>query len=315
MALCGVSKLEDGCLVAGITPNESVHEVAGCRVVSKSINRKWSIGTLSTLYEVGSTIQLAHIDQVTVSMVRKVSNKPLLLQVSMELAARDARQHTELAAKEIAKTALQNWYEHAYYRNTAGQIPQLQQNANLQVVALMQDWLNRKTVKNGYIMLRTLFGDEQPAILVLDYEMSASGGLSYRELHRQVREFLRLHRNVSLRMCPFRPWYLTYTPSPFRNNTRFLPQTIRVDICLERHCRIMLTCDSIPSSILIGAMLTRALPKSRMNREQQPASVVIVTSAEWEITIHLQYTAIRQSVKWGKAQLTVSISKCSSDGA
>ena len=59
-------------------------------------------------------------------------------------------------------------------------------------------------------MLRNLSGDEQPAILVLDYEMS----LSYRELHRQVREFLRLHRNVSLRMCPFRPWYLYSFPVP-----------------------------------------------------------------------------------------------------
>ena len=205
---CGVSKLEDECLVSGITPNESVRELAGCRVVSK-----WSIGTLSTLYEVGSTIQLAHTDQATVSMARNLINKPLVLQDSRELAARDARQRTERAAKEIAKTALQNWYEHAY-RNAAGQIPQFQQNANLQVVALMQDWLNRKTVKNGYVMLRTLFGDEQPAILVLDYEMSASGGLSYRELHRQVREFLRLHRNVSLRMVPFRPWYLYAFPVP-----------------------------------------------------------------------------------------------------
>ena len=76
-------------------------------------------------------------------MGRKRINKPLSLQDSRELAGRDARQRTERDAKETAKTALQNWYEHAY-RNAAEQIPQLQINANLQVVALMQEWWNQK---------------------------------------------------------------------------------------------------------------------------------------------------------------------------
>ena len=47
----------------------------------------------------------------------------------------------------------------------------------------------------------------RPLILVLDYKQKPRGGLTFRQLHRQVRERLGLEPKVSLRMCPFRPWH------------------------------------------------------------------------------------------------------------
>ena len=46
----------------------------------------------------------------------------------------------------------------------------------------------------------------KPVILELDYKED-SGGLTYRQLHRQVRKSLGLEPKVSLRMCPFMPWH------------------------------------------------------------------------------------------------------------
>ena len=44
-------------------------------------------------------------------------------------------------------------------------------------------------------------------ILELDYKDHHSGGVTCRELHRQVRTRLGLEPKVSLRMCPFMPWH------------------------------------------------------------------------------------------------------------
>ena len=57
-------------------------------------------------------------------------------------------------------------------------------------------------------MLTTLLGGTlRPTILVLGSEYKPTGGLTYRQLHQQVRKALRLGALVSLRMCSFRPWY------------------------------------------------------------------------------------------------------------
>ena len=52
-----------------------------------------------------------------------------------------------------------------------------------------------------------LSGTPRPVILKLDYERHPTGGLTYRELHDQIRNYLLLEPKVSLRMCPERPWY------------------------------------------------------------------------------------------------------------
>ena len=57
------------------------------------------------------------------------------------------------------------------------------------------------------VRLASLFGEPRPLILQLDYSAHRTGGLTYRQLHHQVRESLALEKKVSLRMCSFRPWY------------------------------------------------------------------------------------------------------------
>jgi len=92
--------------------------------------------------------------------------------------------------------------------------PNLQSDANLQAVASIPGWMKKKGIRNGYIMMCTLLNaTPKPLILELDYEASASGSLTYRQLHQQVRNKLGLEPKVSLRMTPFRPWHLHLTKS------------------------------------------------------------------------------------------------------
>ena len=137
--------------------------------------------------------------------IRRLKNKPL-----SECPAHAAKKIA--AAKEgaafAAKYALQGWYESACRRADAI-IPTLQIESNLAVVASMPRWQENKGIRNGYVMMCTLLdATPRPLILELDYNKKASGGLTYRQLHRQVRERLGLEPKVSLRMCPFRPWHL-----------------------------------------------------------------------------------------------------------
>ena len=112
----------------------------------------------------------------------------------------------ESIAREAAKAAPQRWYETSYDRANA-QIPTLQINSNLEVVASIPGWQEKKGIRNGYVMMSTLLdATPMPLILVLDYQR-VGGGLTYRQLHRQVRESLGLEPKVSLRMCPSRPWH------------------------------------------------------------------------------------------------------------
>ena len=74
-------------------------------------------------------------------------------------------------------------------------------------VASIPGWSKRKGSRNGYVMLCNVFsGTQKPIVLVLDYTRGG-GGLTYRQLHVQIRAFLKLEPKVSLRMIASRPWY------------------------------------------------------------------------------------------------------------
>ena len=87
-------------------------------------------------------------------------------------------------------------------------VPKLQIDYNLSVVAKLPGWHEKKGLRNGYVMLTTLLdATPKPMIIRLDYETNATGGLTCRQLHLQVRKHLGLEPKVSLRMCPSRPWH------------------------------------------------------------------------------------------------------------
>ena len=153
-------------------------------------------------------------------MARKVKNKALGKVEAREYAARAALHCEESVAKEVAKAALQDWYTTSYERANAI-IPKMQIDSNLKEVASIPGWQEQKGPRNGYVMLTTLLaGIPRPTILVLDYECEPTGGLTYRQLHQQIREALRLEPKVSLRMCPFRPWH-SHGSFPFPEQVAF----------------------------------------------------------------------------------------------
>ena len=49
-------------------------------------------------------------------------------------------------------------------------------------------------------------GTPRPVIVVLDYESKPCGGLTHRQLHRQIRMALELEPKVSMRLRCYRPW-------------------------------------------------------------------------------------------------------------
>lgn len=129
-------------------------------------------------------------------------------------------------ARKAAKDALQEWYTHGYNRANAI-ISQMQIDSNLKVVAAIPGWQEQKGPRNGYVMLTTLHhGTLRPTILVLDVGgWKPSGRLSYRQLHQQIREALKLESKHSLRLCSFRPWYRYMTRSFPVPEDRALPAT------------------------------------------------------------------------------------------
>ena len=112
-------------------------------------------------------------------------------------------------ARKVAKAALQGWYNQAW-RKADIIIPKLQQDYNLETVSSIPGWQQQKGSMNGYAMITTLFGTPRPIVLKLE-----CGTLTYRQLHHQIRECLKLEKKVSLRLCPYRPWY--------RHNTKSFP--------------------------------------------------------------------------------------------
>ena len=139
-------------------------------------------------------------------MAPKLNNRSLRPGEAEEMAA-IARMRKVEAAKAAAKLALSRWYLNGFHRANVT-IPELQRESNSEEVALIPGWRER-IKRNGYIMLFSLFsGTLTPVIIALDYTRCANGGLTYRQLHKQVREYLRLEPKQSLRLIPFRPWYL-----------------------------------------------------------------------------------------------------------
>ena len=56
-------------------------------------------------------------------------------------------------------------------------------------------------------------GEPMPMIVVLDYTRHPAGGVSGRQLHKQVRQKLQLEAKYFLRVIPDRPWYYHITTS------------------------------------------------------------------------------------------------------
>ena len=82
----------------------------------------------------------------------------------------------------------------------------MQIESNLRRVAAIPGWED-KGARNGYVMLDMLMsGALRPVIVVLDYESKPCGGLTYRQLHRQIRMALELEPKVSMRLRCYRPW-------------------------------------------------------------------------------------------------------------
>ena len=136
--------------------------------------------------------------------MQKLQNRPITKEEARQL---DDFWSAKKSAKKQAKASLKAWYATAYKQANA-QIPKMQIDYNLKIVSAMPGWLLSKGQRNGYVMLYSLFsGTLIPVILELDYESHCTGGLTYRQLHLQVREHFKLESHVSLRMCPDRPWY------------------------------------------------------------------------------------------------------------
>jgi len=128
-------------------------------------------------------------------------------------------------ARNAAKLALGEWYSYGYERANI-LLPRIQVHENLKDVAVRPGWQQQKGYKNGYVMLTSLLnGELTPMIVVLDYTFWSQGGLTYRSLHKHVREFLGLEPQCSLRIRPFRPWCLHMQKSHPVPESRALPDT------------------------------------------------------------------------------------------
>ena len=137
---------------------------------------------------------VAHSSQ----MKPRIRNRPLAPETPIE------------RARKVAKAALQDWYK-VGFRMAEKIIPKLQQDGNCKIAGWqMPGWQMQDGSLNGYAMITTLFGTPRPIVLKLE-----CGTLTYRQLHHQIRECLKLEKKVSLRLCPYRPWY--------RHNTKSFP--------------------------------------------------------------------------------------------
>ena len=109
-----------------------------------------------------------------------------------------------LTAKQMAQDALQKWYRSSTVK-ASRQIPLMQQNANFEELMALPDWSKQKNPEDGYVMLRALFDEKlTPIVVALD----RLGRLTYKSLHQQIRKGLGMELKESLKICPFRPWYI-----------------------------------------------------------------------------------------------------------
>ena len=145
--------------------------------------------------------------------VPKLQNRPFRLEEARAAAAAHAAAAMELeksSARAASQAALRQWYSQGY-ANANVLIPNLQRESNLKQVAEIPGWQKQKGASNGYVMIMNfLHGELRPIRISLTYHGSTghhTGGLTYRQLHQQIRQTLELEKKVSLRLCPFRPWY------------------------------------------------------------------------------------------------------------
>jgi hypothetical protein len=130
------------------------------------------------------------------ALLQNRSLQPEEAQAARSADGRAALQLEESNARAAAKAALRQWYMHGY--STAGaRIPKLQRESNLQKVAAIPGWQEQRGQRNGYVMLANLLtGTLRPMIVVLDYECSSTGGLTYCQLHQQIRKFQAAEQGV-----------------------------------------------------------------------------------------------------------------------
>ena len=115
-------------------------------------------------------------------------------------------------ARRVAVTCLGKWYA-AASANAERQIRSLQVDENWATVSQIEGWQQLQGAQNGYVMLVTslLQGESFPVVLNLNYEEGTlgykpTGGLTFRRLHTQLRNFMQLEPKVSLRVMEYRPW-------------------------------------------------------------------------------------------------------------
>jgi len=113
---------------------------------------------------------------------------------------------------KMLRQALARWYAHGFHEANR-RLPQIQIEENLVTVSRIANWKQLKYVNDSYVMLRGIQSGEHPCILTLDHSAGATGRLTYRELHAQVRIHLKLENTCSLRLIPYRPWYAHVTKS------------------------------------------------------------------------------------------------------
>ena len=135
-------------------------------------------------------------------------------------------------ARLAAKDALCFWYQ-AGYRQVCLKLRETQIDENLELAKKHLHFKDAKRLKDGFIMLKSMFGDPEPVVIRLLYDEAPTGGLTYRQLHTQLREHLSLLPVHHLRICPHRPWYQWMTQGCCVPEHRALPNN-------DRQCRDIL---------------------------------------------------------------------------
>ena len=131
---------------------------------------------------------------------------PHLQNKKLERNAEYLRQQVVVVAQQAANVAVSQWYVTAF-RNVERMITEVQRDENLAQVAAIPDWQLRKGAENGYVMIVSPANLEpRPIIIELDYDEANGGGISYRGVHQQIRQALRLRPECSLRIRKYRPW-------------------------------------------------------------------------------------------------------------
>ena len=128
----------------------------------------------------------------------------------------------EECARLAAMDALCLWYQ-AGYEQACRSLRKTQIDENLELAKEHRRFKDAKGIRDGYIMLKSMFGDPKPVVIRLDYHEVHCGGLTYRQLHTQLREHLSLLPMHSLRICPHRPWYRWMTQRHCVPEHRALP--------------------------------------------------------------------------------------------